>query len=99
MITQIYSIQTAEEALACIEAGADRIGLLVGVHGGKFPCAITQDKAKEIFDAIEGKAVRVLISVEYTADAALAQTKALMPILREAQSLQHAFARRSPACC
>ena len=23
MITQIYSIQTAEEALACIEAGAD----------------------------------------------------------------------------
>ena len=69
MITQIYSIQTAEEALACIEAGADRIGLLVGVHGGKFPCAITQDKAKEIFDAIE----------EYTADAVLAQTKALMP--------------------
>ena len=31
MITQIYSLQTAEEALACIEAGADRIGLLVGV--------------------------------------------------------------------
>lgn len=31
MITQIYSIQTAEEALACIEVGADRIGLLVGV--------------------------------------------------------------------
>ena len=49
MITQIYSIQTAEEALACIDAGADRIGLLVGVHGGKFPCAITQEKAKEIF--------------------------------------------------
>lgn len=79
MITQIYSIQTAEEALACIDAGADRIGLLVGVHGGKFPCAITQDKAKEIFDAIGDKAVRVLISVEYTADAVLAQTKALMP--------------------
>ena len=37
MITQIYSIQTKEEALACIEAGADRIGLLVGVAGGKFP--------------------------------------------------------------
>ena len=52
MITQIYSIQTAEEALACIGAGADRIGLLVGVHGGKFPCAITQEKAKEIFEAM-----------------------------------------------
>ena len=79
MITQIYSIQTAEEALACIDAGADRIGLLVGVHGGKFPCAITQEKAKDIFDAIGDKAVKVLISVEYTADAVLDQTKALMP--------------------
>ena len=69
MITQIYSIQTAEEALACIDAGADRIGLLVGVHGGKFPCAITQEQAKDIFDAIGEKAVKVLISVEYTADA------------------------------
>ncbi len=79
MITQIYSIQTAEEALACIDAGADRIGLLVGVAGGKFPCAITQEEAKAVFDAIGDKAVKVLISVEYTADAVLAQTKALMP--------------------
>ena len=79
MITQIYSIQTVEEALACIEAGADRIGLLVGVHGGKFPCAISQETAKEIFDAIGDKAVKVLISVEYTADAVLKQTKELMP--------------------
>ena len=54
-------------ALACIDAGADRIGLLVGVHGGKFPCAITEEKAKEIFDAIKGKAVRILISVGETA--------------------------------
>jgi phosphoribosylanthranilate isomerase len=79
MFTQIYSIQTKEEALACIEAGADRIGLLVGVKGGKFPCSITEEKAKEIFDAIGNKAVRVLISVEFTADAVLAQTKRLMP--------------------
>ena len=64
MFTQIYSIQTAREALDCIEAGADRIGLLVGVHGGSFPCAITQEKAKEIFEAVGDKAVRVLISVE-----------------------------------
>ena len=79
MITQSYSIQTKEEALACIEAGADRIGLLVGVAGGKFPCAITQEQAAEIFEAISDKAVKVLISVEYTADAVLAQTKTLMP--------------------
>ena len=79
MITQIYSIQTKEEALACIEAGADRIGLLVGVKGGKFPCSITEDKAKEIYAAIGDKAVKVLISVEYTAEAVIAQTKRLMP--------------------
>ena len=79
MFTQIYSIQTKEEALSCIEAGADRIGLLVGVKGGKFPCSITEEKAKEIFDAIGDQAVRVLISVEYTADSVLAQTKRLMP--------------------
>ena len=28
MITQIYSIQNVEEALACAKAGADRIGVL-----------------------------------------------------------------------
>ena len=37
MFAQIYSIQSAEEALACIEAGADRIGVLSEEPGGKYP--------------------------------------------------------------
>ena len=79
MFTQIYSIQTVDEALACVEAGADRIGVLVGVPGGKFPCAIHEDEAGRIFDALRGKAVRVLISVAETEKDILDQTERLMP--------------------
>lgn len=79
MITQIYSIQTKEEALACIEAGADRIGVLAGEPGGKFPCAVTEEKAKEIFEAIGSRAVKVLISVQEDEESILEQAKRLMP--------------------
>ena len=79
MFTQIYSIQTVEEALACVEAGADRVGVLVGVPGGKFPCAIHEDEAKRIFDALSGKAVRVLISVADNEEDILSQTERLSP--------------------
>lgn len=79
MFTQIYSIQTKEEAIACIEAGADRIGVLVGIPGGKFPCAIKEETAKDIFKAIGNKAVKVLISVEEDEESILAQTERLRP--------------------
>lgn len=79
MFTQIYSIQTVEEALGCVEAGADRVGVLVGVPGGKFPCAIHEEEAAEIFEALKGKAVRVLISVADNERDILDQTKRLRP--------------------
>ncbi|MBR0418214.1 MAG: phosphoribosylanthranilate isomerase [Erysipelotrichaceae bacterium] len=62
MITQIYSIQTVQEALDCIAAGADRIGLAIDT-GVKLPNQVSIDKAKEIFDAIGDKAKKVLICV------------------------------------
>ena len=62
MITQIFSIQTVEEALGCIEAGADRIGLAIDT-GVSLPNQVSLEKAKEIFDAIGKKAVKVLICV------------------------------------
>ena len=49
MITQIYSIQTIEEALDCIEAGADYIGLAIDT-GVSLPNQVTIPQAKEIFD-------------------------------------------------
>lgn len=79
MFTQIYSIQTAEEALACIEAGADRIGVLVGIPGGKFPCAIKEETAGEVFKAIGNRAVKVLISVESQEEEVLLQAGRLKP--------------------
>ena len=68
MITQIYSIQNVEEALACAKAGADRIGVLVGEKDGPFPCAVSKEEAKKIFEALKGKAMRVLISVKKTTE-------------------------------
>ena len=43
MHIQIYSIQTAEEALAVAEAGADRIGILVTdpTNPNHYPCEIS----------------------------------------------------------
>lgn len=62
MITQIYSIQTADEALDCITAGADRIG--VGIDTGvSLPAQVSEEVCKDIFTAIGNKAVRVLIAV------------------------------------
>lgn len=61
MITQIYSIISVEEALDCARAGADYIGVLVEDEGFNCPCAIPLETAVEIFRALEGKAVRVLI--------------------------------------
>ena len=62
MITQIYSIQTVEEALDCIEAGADYIGLAIDT-GADLPSQVSPDQAKTIFDAIGDKAKKVLICV------------------------------------
>jgi len=79
METQIYSIQTVEEALDCIQVGADRIGVLVGQINGPFPCAISEETAMDIFSAIGNKAVKVLISVLDNETDILAQTLRLRP--------------------
>ena len=62
MITQIYSIQTVQEALDCIEAGADYIGLAIDT-GVNLPNQVSLSQAKAIYDAIGDKAKKVLICV------------------------------------
>ena len=79
MFTQIYSIQSVEEALACIEAGADRIGVLTEEPGQPYPCGVTTEYAKQIFEAIGDKAVKVLISVKETEDEILDEAAYLKP--------------------
>lgn len=62
MIVQTFSLQYPDEALACIEAGADWLGLLTG--DPRCPAAVTAEQAKAIFDAIGDKAKKTAIIME-----------------------------------
>lgn len=62
MKTQIYCIVSVEEALNCIAAGADHIGIAPG-YEGILPSGISLDKGKQIFDAIGEKAVKVALTI------------------------------------
>lgn len=61
-MTQIYSIQAPEEAAACAEAGADRIGVAVAT-GADLPAEVSVARCREIFDAVRGRCETVLIVV------------------------------------
>lgn len=54
MITQIYSLQTVQEAQDCVAAGVDYIGLASGTNAN-LPAELTLEEGKEIFDAVRGK--------------------------------------------
>lgn len=61
MITQIYDIQSPEEALACIEAGADYIGVCPPQYTGHdetLPGVVSHETAKAIMAATEGKGAK-----------------------------------------
>lgn len=78
--TQIYSIINCEEAGVCIEAGADRIGVLCQDDpNGPYPCGVPLEGVKEIYDFIGDRAVKVLISVKDNADDVLKEAVYLQP--------------------
>ena len=79
MITQIYSLQSAQEALDCVEAGADRIGVLTEEPGGPYPCGVSRETCREIFDAVGKRAVKVLISTRETEDEIIEEAADLRP--------------------
>ena len=79
MFTQIYSLQSAEEALACIEAGADRIGVLTEEPGGPYPCGVTTEECRKIFAAVKDRAVKVLISTKKSEEEAIEEAADLLP--------------------
>ena len=66
MITQIYSLKTVDEALACIEVGATNIGVNpTAKNSGKtFDEALAESKA--IFDAVGDKATKVALTIDDT---------------------------------
>ncbi len=79
MFAQIYAMQSIEEALACIEAGADRVGVLTEEPGGKYPCGVTTEYCKQMFEAIGDKALKILISVKETEEEIIEETAYLKP--------------------
>lgn len=77
MITQIYTMQTVEEALAVADAGVDYIGVTPSARG--LPGEIDFATARAIVDALAGRAQRVALSVEPDPDAILAMVAAVRP--------------------
>ena len=78
MITQIYSIQTVEEAVMCADAGADRIGVAVST-GANLPAEVSVEKCREIYDAVKGRCETVLIVVTDNGEDVFPPMKELNP--------------------
>lgn len=77
MKTQIYTMQTVEEALAVIEQGVDFIGLTPADRG--LPGEIGFAQARAIRDAAHERAVVVALSVEDDEDDIVAMVDAVKP--------------------
>lgn len=75
---QIYSIQTVEEALQCVQAGAEAIGVAVAT-GANLPAEVPEATCVEIFAALEGRAQRVLLVVTQTEEETVEYVRRLQP--------------------
>ena len=75
---QIYSIQTVEEALQCVQAGAETIGVAVAT-GADLPAEVPEATCAEIFAALEGRAQRVLLVVTPTEEETVEYVRRLQP--------------------
>ena len=86
MITQFYSIRTVDEALACVEAGADHLGL-VPPQGlpGEIPLATMRD----IVVAVGGRARCVALSIHTNAAELRAMVEAVQPDILHLCPLAH----------
>lgn len=75
---QIYSIQTVDEALQCVQAGAEAIGVAVAT-GADLPAEVSEATCAEIFAALEGRAQRVLLVVTPTEEETVEYVRRLQP--------------------
>lgn len=77
MKVQIYTMQTVSEALAAAAAGVEYLGLTPSNRG--LPGEIDFTTAREIADALKGKAQRVALSVESDLSAIADMVAAVQP--------------------
>jgi len=78
MITQIYSIQTVQEALDCVTAGVDYIGVAAGTRKN-LPAEVSLISGREIFAAIGQQAKKVLLTVADEPETILGVIRELHP--------------------
>lgn len=62
MITQIYEVQTANQARKLVELGVDNIGVLVGIQN-EWPSILTPEKANKVLSGVTGSAKKVLLTI------------------------------------
>ncbi len=77
MITQIYTMQSLEEALAIIDAGVDHIGITPGENN--LPGEVSYRNAYEIFKEVKGKVTRIAITVSTDIDEIVSMVEAVQP--------------------
>ncbi len=77
MLTQLYTMQTVEEALACLDAGADHLGL-TPAQGG-LPGEIPLDVVRDIQAAVGARARCVVLTVSTDEDEIAALVAATRP--------------------
>lgn len=77
MKVQIYTLQTPEEALAVIEAGADHIGLTPSEHG--LPGEISFETARQIVHVVGSRATCVALTIDSDPELILAMVRAVKP--------------------
>lgn len=77
MIVQIYTVQTAEEAVALAELGVDQIGITPSRAG--LPGEVTVELARDIFAALGDRATKVALSVDSDLEAIAAMVDQVRP--------------------
>lgn len=77
-ITQIYGISSVHDAKMVVDMGADHLGVAYG-EVGKTPGFLDFDQAREIFECIGDKAVKVGLTVAFDLEEIVEMVNTLMP--------------------
>lgn len=77
MITQIYTMQSLEEARAIIKAGIDHIGITPGENN--LPGEVSYEEAYRIFQAVKGQVTRAALTVSTDIDEIVKMVNAVQP--------------------
>lgn len=78
VFTQLYTMQSVEEALACVDAGADHLGL-TPIQG--LPGEVSLETMRAIVEAVGERARCILLTVHTDPDEVAAMVEAVRPAI------------------